>query len=140
MDRLLVDTNVLLDVIGRRVPFYGDSVRIWELAERRQVEALVSAISFNNVYYIARRLANHKTAMAAVEKIRKIFGTAPVAEGTIDAALGSAVRDFEDAIQYACAKAAGARWLLSRNVSDYPRTGKPTAITPSGYLAKAKLG
>jgi len=138
MDRLLVDTNVLLDVIGQREPHYKDSVRIWELAECGQVEAFVSAISFNNVFYIVRRLANHKTAISAVEKIREIFKTAPVDENSVDAALGSAVRDFEDAIQYACAKAVGARWLLTRNVTDYPRTGKPTAISPAGYLAKAR--
>ena len=138
MDRLLVDTNVLLDVIGRREPHFKDSVRIWELAECRQVEAFVAAISFNNVYYIARRLANHKTALTAVENIRRIFSTASVDESTIDSALASAVCDFEDAIQHDCAKAIGARWLLTRNVRDYPSTGKPTAITPSEYLAKAK--
>ena len=45
---MFVDTNVLLDVLTRREPFYADSVMIWTLAERGRVRGLVSAISFTN--------------------------------------------------------------------------------------------
>jgi predicted nucleic acid-binding protein len=53
--RLLLDTNVLLDVLAARKPFYETTARIWSLAEHEDVEAFVSAISFNNVYYIVRK-------------------------------------------------------------------------------------
>jgi predicted nucleic acid-binding protein len=50
-----IDTNVLLDVLARRQPFYAAASRIWTLAERGSVRAFVSAISFNNIYYITRK-------------------------------------------------------------------------------------
>ena len=51
MLRLFLDTNILLDVLLRREPFYRSAARVWTLAETGAHEGFVSAISFNNVFY-----------------------------------------------------------------------------------------
>lgn len=137
MERIFVDTDVLLDVIIEREPFFHDSRAIWEKAERHEVEAHVAAISFNNVHYLVRRLKGLPEALCAVTNVRQVFQTSPVGEQIIDHALSLAFKEFEDAVQYACAQNVGARWLLTRNLDDFPATGKPTAITPAAFLAKA---
>jgi predicted nucleic acid-binding protein len=53
--KVFIETNLLLDVLAKREPFYAATARIWTLAETGACDALVSAISFNNVFYIVRR-------------------------------------------------------------------------------------
>ncbi|WP_408648069.1 PIN domain-containing protein [Thiocapsa bogorovii] len=53
--RIFVDTNLLLDVLAKREPFYAAAARVWTLAETGVCEAPVSAISFNNVFDIIRK-------------------------------------------------------------------------------------
>ena len=50
--KVLVDTNVLLDVLGKREPFYAAAAEPWSLAERREIRAFISSVSFNNIYYL----------------------------------------------------------------------------------------
>ena len=73
--RLFVDTNLLLDVLARREPFYAASARIWSLCETGACEGFVSAISFNNVYYIVRKARNDEVARKALVLMRDIFGS-----------------------------------------------------------------
>jgi predicted nucleic acid-binding protein len=56
--RVFVDTNLLLDVLAKREPFYAAAARIWTLAETGACEALVSAISFNNVFLLTRNVGD----------------------------------------------------------------------------------
>ena len=73
--KAFVDTNVLLDVLANRKGFYADAARIWSLAERGRIEASVSAISFNNIYYVVRRIENRRAAEKALHLIRNIFSS-----------------------------------------------------------------
>jgi len=73
--KIFLDTNVLLDVLLDRKPFYADSAAVWTLAERRTIEGLISAISFNNVYYVVRRLADRTRARRAVRLLSATFAT-----------------------------------------------------------------
>ncbi|WP_025322968.1 hypothetical protein [Deferrisoma camini] len=67
--RGLVDTNVLLDVLGRREPFWPDSARGWTRAEIGSLDAWVSAIRFNNVYIVIQYFsAQHMGAAAIVTR------------------------------------------------------------------------
>ena len=87
----LIDTNVLLDVLARREPFYAAASRIWTLAERGSVRAFVSAVSFNNVYYIVRKAAGKDQADLALRLMRNIFEVVAV-----DARILNRVRLFCD--------------------------------------------
>ena len=67
------DTNVLIDVIARREPFYEDSAAVWTLAERGAITGLVSVLSFTNTFYIVRRLADLETARKALHLLSGTF-------------------------------------------------------------------
>ena len=58
--KILVDTNVLLDVLAKREPYYENSAMIWSLAESGRIDAYISSISFNNIFYIVRKLEDVK--------------------------------------------------------------------------------
>ena len=132
--RVLVDTNVLLDVFAKREPFYAASARLWALAERGQVEAYISAISFNNAFYIVRKLATAAEAKEMLRWLRDEFHVVPLSEQILHQAIDSGVIDFEDAIQFFSAIHCAADAIVTRNVDDYPGQKIPT-MTPEEFLA-----
>ena len=131
--RLLIDTNVLLDVLAEREPFYEDSSRVWEHVESGRAEGYISAVGFNNIYYIVRRVSDRRKARRAIVLLRQLFEVAPVDEDTLDRAISSSIKDFEDAIQWACASQVSANQIITRNTQDYP-VARPVAMSPAEFL------
>lgn len=131
--RLFVDTNLLLDVLAERKPFYSSAARIWSMCETGVCEGLVSAISFNNVFYIVRRARNVDAARRAVILMRDIFTSVAPDQQILNQAIDSDIRDFEDAIQFFSAQRACADYLLTRNTSDFPKTQLPI-LAPDEFM------
>lgn len=137
--RLFVDTNLLLDVIAERDPFYASAARIWSMCETGVCEGFVSAISFNNVFYIVRRARNADVARKALVLMRDVFKSVAPDEQILNQAIDSDIRDFEDAIQFFSAQRAGSDYLLTRNVTDFPKTHQPI-LAPDEFLVLMDLG
>jgi predicted nucleic acid-binding protein len=132
--KVFVDTNMLLDVLARREAFYADAARIWSMAERGQIEAQVSVISFNNIYYVVRRAANRKAADQALRLMRNVFTIVPLNAQVLNQAIDAGFSDFEDAIQFHSAIHAGAACLITRDAEHFPATMFPV-LTPPEFLA-----
>jgi predicted nucleic acid-binding protein len=120
---VLFDTNVLLDVLARREPFYAAAAAVWSLAEAHKIEGVVSAISFNNAFYIVRKANGRDRALASLRVVRGRFRAVPLDVGIVDDALASGLTDFEDAIQYASAVRAGADCIVTRDPAGFPDAG-----------------
>ena len=131
--RVFVDTNVLLDVLAKREPFYSDAARIWTMAELAKIEALVSVISFNNIYYVVRRASNRKTAEKALQLMRNVFTPVPLSVQILSQAIDAGYNDFEDAIQFHSAVHADAECLITRDTDHFPGTDIPV-LSPAGFL------
>lgn len=132
--KVFLDTNVLLDVLTRRKPFFDASAQIWSLAEADRIRGLVSAISYPNVYYIVRKLSGLKAADTVIHSMRAIFTVVACDERVIHQALDSEFTDFQDAIQYHSALAARAAYLVTRNPHHFPTTDLPV-LSPTEFLA-----
>ncbi len=116
---VFVDTNILLDVLARREPFYADSARIWTLAETGQVTGFASTLSLPNLLYLLRRAKSRPTARKTIGILRDIFSLVPLDVQITNQAIDSDIADFEDAIEYFSALRAGAHALLTRNPGDF---------------------
>ncbi len=132
--RVFIDTNLLLDVLAKREPFYAAAARVWTLAESGACDALVSAISFNNVFYIVRKARDPATARRALILLRDVFACVPVDQRILNQAIDSDIPDFEDAIQIYSAFHARADFLLTRNVGNFP-AGVLPVLAPAEFLA-----
>jgi predicted nucleic acid-binding protein len=137
--KVFLDTNVLLDLIARREPFVAEAARIWALAETRRIEGLVSALSFTTIYYIARRTRSRADASAAVRLLRDVFTPVACDAPVIDRAIAGGFDDFEDAIQYFSALAAGADCVVTRNPDHFPDSPTPVLV-PKEFLATYTVG
>ncbi len=113
------DTNILLDVLQNRQPHYGPASRAWDLVERHVLAGYVSAISFNNVFYILRKQLGSAAALDAVKQIRALFKCVTLDEQLLDQALATCTIDLEDAIQAAAADRVTAEYIVTRNVKDF---------------------
>ena len=136
--RLFFDTNILLDVLLQREPFYRPSGRVWTLAETGAHRGFVSAISFNNTYYILRKQSGGDLARRSLRLIRGLFHPVAVDVRVLDEALDSGLTDFEDAVQLCCALRCRADHLITRDPDDF-RSASISVLTPSELLAVLAL-
>ena len=137
--KVFFDTNVLIDVLALRQPFYEDSAELWTLSERRTITGLVSVLTFTNTFYIVRRLTDLKTARRALSLIRDAFTPVACDGDIINRAIASNLGDFEDAVQYISATQIGVDCIVSRNVSHFPASGECPILTPAEFLAAHSL-
>lgn len=132
--RVLVDTNVLLDVLAERRDFYTDAMRVWSLAESGRLEAFVAAISFSNCYYILHKHAGRRNAEKAMRILRDVFVPVDLTAQLLNQAIDAGFVDFEDAIQFYSALHAQSDALITRNPDHFPRSGMPI-LSPAELLA-----
>ena len=98
------------------------------------MRAFVSAVSFNNVYYIIRKAAGNEQADLALRLMRDIFQVVAVDERILHLAIDDRIDDFEDAIQFHSAIQSRAPHLGTRNPTDFP-AGAVAVLSPDEYLA-----
>lgn len=134
--RVLFDTNILIDVLAHREPFYADSAALWALAERGVIDGVASAVSFTDIYYIVGRLQGEKIARRALKLLRDAFVPVACDALVIHQAIDDVqFKDFEDAVQYLSAIHCGATCLVSRNPDHFPKSTDCPVLTPSEFLA-----
>lgn len=131
--KVFIDTNVLLDVLGNRPPFYDDAAAIWTLAEQRKLHAVISAVSLTNIFYIINKLGSRAVAIKAIRQLSNIFSIAACDEKVNQEALELDLKDFEDAVQLITATHSRAKCLITRNPSHFPNDSVPI-LTPAEFL------
>ena len=131
--RIFLDTNILLDVLLDRKPFCEASSKLWRLAECGRLEAVISAISFNNVFYIVRKYAGKEAAQRTVEVMNVNFSVFPLTQDIISRAIAAKLPDFEDSIQFFSAVSCEADYIITRNAKDFPQDSIPV-LSSAAFL------
>jgi len=129
---LFLDTNILLDVLGQRDPHYAPAARLLAEIEKKGAKATVSAISFNNIHYIMRKVSGAAKAREAVVSMSAAFAIVPLDAAVIQEAINMTMSDFEDAIQYVSAVHAGAEYFVTRDEAHFPK--QPLNLVSAGEL------
>jgi len=123
--RLFLDTNIILDLLGEREPYYEDAAKIASLSDTGKIEMVVSALTFSTVHYVLSRFENEKIVREKLRKLSVIANTADLTSKVIEKALSSSFSDFEDALQYYCASDMGCHILITRNERDFKNSDIP---------------
>lgn len=118
--KLLIDTNVVLDVLLRREPFSKTAAEVLNLTQRDDVREYVSASAITDIYYIANKQLKDRAAVRdLLERLLKIVSVAAVSEQEIRNALNLTWADFEDSVQYSVALLNEMDGIVTRNPDDY---------------------
>lgn len=131
---LFLDTNVLIDLIDKREPFYDDIAVIASLAESKKLSLAVSSLSFVNTVYVVSRNIEEKLVLDALKKFRIICNVSTIDEIVIDKSLISNFNDFEDAVQYFSALHHKSEIIITRNKKDFKNSEIPV-MSPTEFLA-----
>lgn len=134
--KIFLDTNIILDVLVKREPFYIDSAKILTLVNGKITQGFISAITVNNIYYILNKLKNKETAKNFTVEILNYFEVIPLTKAILEHANKLDTNDFEDAIQYLSAIDCKCNFLITRNLKDYPKNkiNEIKVITPSDLI------
>jgi predicted nucleic acid-binding protein len=136
-NRVFIDSDVILDLLCKREPFYPDAAELFTLGDLGTIELVTTSVVFANVFYILRKALGIDKAKELLRKLRILVGIVPVCEKTVDLALNSKFSDFEDGMQYFTARENGIKVLLTRNTKDY-REKDVVVQTPKQYLKTIK--
>ena len=132
--KLFIDTNVVLDVLAQREPWFGDSARLLARIEQGGATGHIAAHTLTPLHYLlARHLGQQKTAAVLID-LTTLLRVEPVDHLVLQQALALGWRDFEDAVQAVAAARCQADYLVTRNPRDFKQSLVP-AMTPSEFLA-----
>ncbi|MCC6299761.1 MAG: PIN domain-containing protein [Anaerolineales bacterium] len=137
MMRLLIDTNVLLDVFFQREPHVRASAELWQACEDGLCEGYISPLTPVNIFYIAQKQISKAKARELVVETLGVFSVAPLGLAELETALQLDVPDYEDAVQVAAALASGLDAVATRNVNDFAKSGL-TVYLPADALKALK--
>ena len=133
MKNVFLDTNIAIDLLSKREPFYNAAAILFTLGDEKYIKLHISSLSFSTIFYLLRRQLGAKDAMDILRRFRMLVHILPVKDTTVDKALDSDFTDFEDAIQYYSAIENGVKVIVTRNVKDYKASAIPV-ITPDEFL------
>jgi predicted nucleic acid-binding protein len=138
MNKVLIDTDVILDFFFDRKPFSEHAAKIFSLCELKIIQGFVTPVIYSNVYYLLRQTAKHEKVIEKLNQLLIITDVLVIDKEVLMQALRSKFKDFEDAIQnYAAVKAGTIDAIITRNIKDF-KNSEIGVMTPEDYL-KTKI-
>ncbi|MBQ6019361.1 MAG: PIN domain-containing protein [Clostridia bacterium] len=135
--KLLIDTNIILDVLCKREPFFLSSGTVLRLCESGICSGAISALSVANLMYIMRKELDPNGIRSVLGTLSLILEIEDLKSGDLVRAADAGWSDYEDAVQAACAERIRADLIITRNIRDYRASNVP-AVTPDDLLAMQK--
>ena len=134
MDKILLDTDVILDFFFDRKPFSGYAANIIGLCETEKIKGYVTPVIFSNVYYLLRQTAKHDKVISNLKLLLSITDVLVMDKEVVTHALNSDFKDFEDSLQnFSAVKAGNINTIITRNIKDF-KTSKISVMSPETYI------
>ena len=131
---VLIDTNVVLDLLLQREPYFVDAARVNVLSEKGFISAYISASAATDIYYIARKETRSKEdSLDLIKTLLRTIHIATVTESNILEALDLKWDDFEDSVQYVVGKSISAEYIITRNAADYSES-HVNVLSPKEFI------
>lgn len=139
MQKVLIDTDVILDFFFDRNPFSENAARIFSLCESQKIQGFVTPVICSNIYYILRQTARHEKVIEKLNQLMTIMDVLVIDKNIVMQALRSGFKDFEDALQsFAALESGSIDVILTRNVKDYTKS-EIGVLTPESFLKIVSL-
>ena len=137
MQKIFLDTNIILDFLGERENFYEPSAKILTLADQKKIKILTSPSSISNTFYVLAKYENAKIALEKIRKFKLLCSMSIMNDEVVEKAINSDFKDFEDAMQYFSAIASNCDIIVTRNEKDFKNALIPV-MNAESYLQTLK--
>jgi predicted nucleic acid-binding protein len=120
MEKLFIDTNIVIDLLSKRESFYKDAQELFTLAEtNNRIKLYVSVLTFANTHYLLLKHYKSDEARRILAKFKVLVNVLPFDDKILELALISEFKDFEDAIQYYTALVYNMDIIITCNAKDF---------------------
>jgi predicted nucleic acid-binding protein len=120
--KVLLDTNIVLDVLMDRIPFSDSAVELFSKVEDGTIIGYLCGNTITTVYYLASKTIGTPIAQEEIRKLLSLFEVAPVNRHVLESALLADFNDFEDAVIHEAACHVGADAIVTRNQKDFKKS------------------
>ena len=118
--KILVDTNIALNILLKQSEFYDGSKKVFDLAETGKITAYISASAITDIFYITSKKLGKTAAREAIKQhLVSVFKPATVTDEHIFKALNLVWNDFEDSVQYTVGEGLAVNYIITRNTHDF---------------------
>ena len=139
MKKLLIDTNIVIDLLAKRDPDYADAAQIFSLGDKRHIQLSVSALTIANTNYLLLKLKPHNEVKSILRKFKLLVDVLSLDDKIINLALNDTdFKDFEDGLQYFLAIENDQDIIITRNLKNY-KNSKIPAMTAEQFLKSYKI-
>lgn len=125
MKKIFIDTNIVLDLLGKRMEFYRDSQDLFTYAIENDIRLIVSSLTFANTHYILKEQLKLSDARSTLRKFKTLVEVAAFDDKILDLSLEEEFKDFEDGIQYYIAIENSCEAIITRNKKDFKKASIP---------------
>ena len=135
MRNIFLDTNIVLDLLAHRMPFYTEAAKLFSLADKKRIKLSISALCLADSNYILSKQHPEMQVRRVLRKFKVLVNVLPLDDKISELALNSEFRDFEDAIQYFTAIENDQDIIITRNQPDFKESRIP--IMTAGEFIKS---
>lgn len=126
MKKLFIDTNIVIDLLSRREPFFEEAAELFSLADKKHIELSISSLTIANTSYALLRQMDSQKAKSVLRKLRLILHILPLDDKIIGVAVNDdTFADFEDGLQYFTAIEHEQDLIITRNLKDFKNSKLP---------------
>lgn len=136
--KIIFDTNIVLDALLKRTPFYSPAVELLTYVENGILSGYLCATTVTTIHYLCQKVAGKQLVYKQIKSLLALFEVAPVTRLVLENALSSKIKDFEDAVIAESAKHLGIHTLVTRNGMDFKESGL-TVYSPHELLHTLNL-
>ncbi len=133
MERIFVDTNIVIDLLSKREEFYEAAQELFSKSDNKEIELYISALTIANTHYLLANRYKADDVRKILIKFKLLVKVLPIDDKILELALASDFKDFEDAIQYHTALENDIDIVLTRNKKDFKNVTLPI-LTAKEYL------
>ncbi|MDP3001969.1 MAG: PIN domain-containing protein [Bacteroidales bacterium] len=135
MRKIFIDTNIILDLLAYRMPFYTDAAELFSLADKKKLTLSISSLCLADTHYILSKQNPEMEVRKILRNLKVLVNVLSLDDKITDLALNSEFHDFEDAIQYYTAIENEQELIITRNQSDFKDSKIP--IMTAGEFIKS---
>ncbi|WP_291861744.1 PIN domain-containing protein [Marinilabilia sp.] len=134
MEKLFVDTNIIIDLLSQREPFYKEAAVLFSLADKKKIQITISSLTIANTSYILLRQMNAEKAKTVLRKLKLFVRILLLNDKIVSLALNDdTFSDFEDGLQYFTAIENEQDLIIARNLKDFKNSNLPV-LTAGQYI------
>ena len=137
MKNLYLDTNIVLDLLAQRMPFYTEAAKLFSLADKKKLKLSISSLCLADAHYILSRQNPEIEVRKVLRKFKVLVNVLPLDDKITDLALNSDFKDFEDAIHYFTAIENDQDMIITRNQHDFKESKIPV-MTAGEFIKSIK--